>query len=151
MNEPLDTAPIQQRLRDQVPGLTGEIAGAVEYAAVKGIRDYRHGSAYVVLAAERNPDSPDSPAGDRRRGKAKAICTFGVITASRHARGRTGDEALQEARPLIGAVRTALLGWTPGTPLQPIAWVQGDVMEYDADTLLWIDVFTTTHYLGGNA
>jgi hypothetical protein len=151
MNEPLDTTPIQQRLRDQVPGLIGGVGGAAEYGAVKSIRDYRPGSAYVVLAAERNPNSPDSPEGNRRRGVNQALCTFGVITVSRNARGRTGDEVMQEMRPLIGAVRTALIGWTPGKPIQPITWLQGDVMEYDANTLLWIDVFTTTHYLGGTA
>ncbi len=150
MNEPLDTSLIEQRLRDQVTALQC-VEGAAEYAAVKSIRNFRAGSAYVVLATERNPNNPNSPEGARSRGKTQAICPFGVIAAARNYRGRSGAEAMLDASPLIGAVRTALIGWIPEKPLQPIAWLQGDVMEYDASTLLWIDVFTTTHYLGGTA
>ncbi|SIQ30897.1 phage tail terminator protein [Marinobacterium stanieri] len=150
MNEPFDTLPIETRLIEQVDALQC-VEGAAEYAAVKSIRDFRHGSAYVVLAKEMNPNDPNSPAGSRQRGRPQAVCTFGVITASRNYRSRSGADALRDARPLIGAVRTALIGWVPEKPLQPITWIQGDVMEYDANTLLWIDVFTTTHYLGGTA
>ncbi|WKE65071.1 hypothetical protein PVT67_15620 [Gallaecimonas kandeliae] len=149
MNEPFDVALVQQRLREQVAALTGGVCGGAEYAAVKSLRDFRHGSAYVVLASEINPNSPDSPAGARSRGVNQVLCTFGVITVARHQRGRTGEEALQEARPLIGAVRTALIGWVPEAPLRPVSWLKGDVMEYDANTLLWIDVFTTTHFITG--
>lgn len=148
MNEPFDTTLIEDRLSEQVEALQC-VEGAAEYAAVKSIRDFRDGSAYVVLAQEKSLQHPDSLAGDRRRGRPQALCTFGVITASRNYRGRTGAEALRDARPLIGAVRTALIGWIPEKPLQPVTWLQGDVMEYDDNTLLWIDVFTTTHYLGG--
>lgn len=150
MNEPLDTTLIEQRLREQVSALQC-VEGAAEYAAVKSVRDFRPGSAYVVLAQERNPNNPNTPEGARIRGKNQALCTFGVIIAARNYRGRTGAAAMQDASPLIGAVRTALIGWHPVKPFQPVAWLQGDVMEYDANTLLWIDVFTTTHYLGGTA
>ncbi|WP_051299239.1 phage tail terminator protein [Marinobacterium litorale] len=150
MSQPFDTTLVEQRLRDQVAGIDS-VEGAAEYAAVKDLRTIRPGTAYVVLAGEKAKDSPDSVAGDRRRGKRQALCTFGVIICGRNYRGRTGKTALQDISPLIGSVREALEGWVPVKPFQPIAWLQGDVMDYDQERLLWIDVFTTTHYIGGTA
>lgn len=150
MSAPLDTSLIENRLKDAVPELQ-MVEGMAEYATIKDLREFRPGSAYVVLAGERNPNSPDSAEGARSRGKSQALCTFGVVIVARNYRGRSGKEALQDVSPLVGKVRDALVGWSPVSPFKPIVWLSGDVMEYDNNTLLWLDVYTTTHFIGGNS
>lgn len=150
MFTPLDTSIIEQRLKDAVPDLN-TVAGAAEYAAVQDMRSFRPGSAYVVLAGEVNPEDPDAQPGRRQIGRSQALATFGVIIAVRNYSDRTGSRAVQEAMPLIGAVRDALIGWSDtNSGMRPIAWKQGDVLDYDKSTLLWIDVFTTQRFIGGN-
>ncbi|WP_420598637.1 phage tail terminator protein [Neptuniibacter sp.] len=147
---PLDTSLIEQRLRDAVPELK-KVEGAAEYAAVQDIRGFTPGSAYVVLAGEKNLEEPEAQPGLRRAARSEPLATFGVIIAVRNHSGRNGSEALKDAMPLIGAVRDALIGWTPGeNQMRPIAWVKGDVMDYDKSTLLWADVFTTKRFIGGS-
>jgi len=152
MNEPLDTAVIEQRLRNQVPELQ-LVGGGADYAAIKDLRGFRVGSAYVVLAQEKDSGGATSHPQRRPSGRQQVEATIGVIVAARNYRGKTGSEAMRDAAPLIGAVRTALLdNWIPGGQLtRPLEWKQGDVLDYDASTLLWIDVFTTTYFMGGNA
>ncbi|WP_445364397.1 hypothetical protein ACJJIQ_09050 [Microbulbifer sp. ANSA003] len=149
MNEPLDTAVIEQRLRDQVPALQ-QVGGAAEYAGIKDLKSFRPGSAYVVLANEEDVPESDSRSQRRPSGQQQVKATIGVIVAARNYRDKTGSEALQEAKPLIGAVRTALLSnWIPGGQLQrPLKWLRGDVLDHDRSTLLWIDVFSITYFMG---
>ncbi|PHR68502.1 hypothetical protein [Alcanivorax sp.] len=151
MSAPLDTTVIEQRLRDAVKDLQ-QVKGAAEFAAVTSLGSYRVPSAYVVLAREEGTDDPNGQPGRRPSGKQQAKVTFGVITAVRNYRDSTGAQAARDASPLIGQVREALMGWQPADrSMRPIGWLQGDVLDYDASVLLWIDVFTTTHFIGGNA
>lgn len=151
MSAPLDTTVIEQRLRDAVPDLQ-QVQGAADFAAVSSLRGFRVPSAFVVLAQEQGTEEPTEQRGRRPSGKQQAKVTFGVITAVRNYRDNRGDQAARDASPLIGKIRDALMGWQPDDQsMRPIGWLQGDVLDYDADTLLWIDVFTTTHFIGGNA
>lgn len=151
MSAPLDTTVIEQRLRDAVPDLQ-QVKGAAEFAGVSALGSYRVPSAYVVLAREEGTDETNSQPGRRPGGKQQAKVTFGVITAVRNYRDATGAQAAQDAAPIIGQIRDALMGWQPDDQsMRPIGWLQGDVLDYDASILLWIDVFTTTHFIGGNA
>lgn len=138
----LDTGLIEQRLREMVPTLES-VAGAADYAAVQDIRSFRPPCAFVVLAQEKG--STDLP-----RGVHQATATFGVITAARNYSSGSGSAAIDDARPLVKAIRTALVGWKPANrEFFACSWVQGDVLDYDANTLLWIDVFETTYYVNG--
>ena len=151
MSAPLDTTVIEQRLRDVVPDLH-QVKGAAEFAAVTSLGSYRVPSAYVVLAREEGMEEPTGQPARRPSGKQQAKVTFGVITAVRNYRDNTGAQAAKDASPLIGHIRKALMGWQPDDQsMRPIGWLQGDVLDYDANILLWIDVFTTTHFIGGNA
>ena len=151
MSAPLDTTVIEQRLRDVVPDLH-QVKGAAEFAAVTSLGSYRVPSAYVVLAREEGMEEPTGQPARRPSGKQQAKVTFGVITAVRNYRDNTGAQAAKDASPLIGQIRKALMGWQPDDQsMRPIGWLQGDVLDYDANILLWIDVFTTTHFIGGNA
>lgn len=150
MSQPLDTGLIEQRLRDVLPQFE-VIAGAADYAAVQELRGFRTPSAYVVTAQERDATEP-TQAQRRGSGRQHAETTFGVILALRNYRDARGAAVTDDARPLIGAVRDALMGWTPGAQImRPITWQQGDVLDYDANTLLWAEIFYTKHFIGGNA
>lgn len=150
MNEPLDTAIIEQRLRDQVPDLQS-VGGAADLGAITDIRGFRPGSAFVVLNEEVGIDDGRPSAQGRPSGRQAVAATIGVIVAARNYRDKTGVAAAADAGPLIGAIRTALLGdWIPGGQLQrPLKWVEGSVLKNDDSTLLWLDVFHTTYFMGG--
>lgn len=138
----LDTSLIEQRLREPAFGFE-TVCGAADYASVKSIADFRPGTAYVVLAGERNPAASQPQA----RFKTAAHATFGVIIAARNYRDQSGIAALQDVSTLVSNARTALLGWAPAG-CTPCIWQQGDVLDYDRSHLLWIDIYTTTHVLG---
>ncbi len=150
MSQPLDTTLIEDRLREVVSEFE-VVGGAADYAAVRELRGFRTPSAFVVAAQERGV--PESGASQTRRtGRQQAETTFGVILALRNYRDPHGQAVTSEARPLIGVVRSALMGWTPGERImRPVMWQQGDVLDYDMNTMLWAEVFTTTHFIGGNA
>ncbi|WP_339844301.1 hypothetical protein [uncultured Halopseudomonas sp.] len=140
---PLDMQPIIEHLRASVPALD-RVEGAAEYNQVKALSDFRIGTAYVVLANERNPVG----AAPQARRAASADSIFGVVLVARNYRDQSGAEALQDLGPLIGGVRQALVEWdAPG--MDAIRWLQGDAVDSDASRVLWIDVFTTTHVLRG--
>lgn len=151
MSAPLDTRVIEQRIRDEVASLQ-QVKGAAEFAAVSSLSSYRVPSAYVVLAREVGTEETSERPARRPSGKQEAKATFGVITAVRNYGDNTGAKAAEEANPIIGKIRDALMGWQPDDQsMRPIGWLQGDVLDYDASVLLWIDVFTTTHFIGGDA
>ncbi len=119
------------------------VEGAAEYAAVERLATFRPGALYVVLIREQNA-AGENP---QPRGKSVASVTFGVIAVAKNLRGRAGAEAMKDAKPIIGRLRQALLGWSP-PGCSPCKWLQGDVLDYDKTNLLWADVFSTTHVLG---
>lgn len=140
---PFDVELVIQRLRDLVPELH-LVEGAGAYAAIRSLADFRTPSAYVLLARERGDGEPP------KNGRQRVLATFGVVLAVRNYRGQVGHDAMIEASPLVGRVRDALIGWQPAaTGSRPCQWLQGDVLDYDASTLLWSDVFQTQHFIGG--
>ena len=144
MSAPLDPRLIIDRLVAQVPALQ-LVEGAAAYAAISSLRDFRTPSAYALLAREEDAD-PEGLAHGRQR----AIVKFGVVIAVGNYRDvRGGAETADELRPIVGAVREALMGWLP--PLagaRPIRWLQGDVLDYDASVLLWAEVYQTQQFIG---
>lgn len=142
-NTPLNTSLIEQRLRDAVPELE-DVQGSSAYAAVRSLTDFRPGTAFILLAAERNP----AGSGPQAQRRAVAHSTFGVIVAARNYRDQLGAAALDDIAKLVGLIRGALHGWS-ATGCSPCIWLQGDALDSDRDTVLWCDVYTTTHVLGG--
>lgn len=140
---PLDTSIIEARLKAEVPALD-TVAGMVEYSQLKDLSSFRPGSAYVLLASERNP-AVGIP---QPRKATPAQATFGVVLVAQNYRDQLGKAALDDIRSIVGAVREALNGWMP-EGWTPIVWLQGDAAQSDASRAVWIDVFTTTHVLRG--
>lgn len=141
--EPFDTGLIVQHLRASVPQLHA-VGGAADYAAVQELRGFRTPSAYVVFAEEANTGKVPASAG---------VCvlecevSFGVVLALRHYQEARGEQLQQEARALIGQVRTALIGHkSPQQGARVVGWQSGKVLDYDAGVLLFADLYRL-HYL----
>lgn len=138
------------RLLAQVPDLR-RVRGAADYAAVTSLQDFQPPEAFVVPARERGAPN----AGSSRQA---VQAYFGVVVVVRNYKEQRGKPSLDDATPLIGRTRDALIGWIPadaaGNTLRGgrgCQWVQGDVMDYDASTLLWSDVYQTQHFIGSTS
>jgi len=139
---PFDTGAIVARLRAQVPELH-LVGGAADYAAVKELAAFRTPSAYVVFAEETNTGKMPTGA---FACALECQASFGVVLALRHWREQLGEQLHQDARRLVGAVRSALVGHRP-PGARVVGWQSGKVLDYDAGVLLWADVYQVLHML----
>ena len=140
--EPFDTGLIVKLLEAQVKDLQF-VGGAADYAAVKELRSFRTPSGYVVFADDENTGSvPDSQFVLSQ----EALVKFGVVLALRNYAGQRGDQMADEARKLIGKVRSALIGHKPCKGARVVGWVSGKVLDYDASVLLFADLYRV-HYV----
>jgi hypothetical protein len=146
-SDPFDIDLVIARIKAQVPTFRN-VRGSADYASIKQFSDFAPPEAFVLLARERGGESP----GNSRQAVRVA---FGVVIVARNYREQRGKPALDSARPLIGQVRDALIGWIPQDASsnkvsggRGCQWSQGDVMDYDSATLLWSDIFTTQHFIG---
>jgi len=146
-SEPFDIDLVIERLRDQVPSLD-EVAGAAELEGIQDLRSFRTPSAYVVLVQETAEPRRTGAPGATGRQMTKAL--FGVAVAVRNYSDSKGKGAADDLRPVLGAIRDALIGWVPpGLPgARDCQLLQGKVIDYNSDTLLWTDIYETQHALG---
>lgn len=140
---------VQQLVDGAGKPLLQQVRGVADYAAIDKFSDFRPPESFVVLARERGKETT---AGSTQQ---FVEAYFGVVTAVRNYRDQRGKPALDDVSPIIGRIRQQLIGWVPQTAEgvqlkggRPCIWVQGDVMDYDASTLLWSDVFKTQHLIG---
>lgn len=146
---PFDHNLIIERLRQRLPaGYT--LGGAADLAAITALRDFRPPHVFVVLAQEtpvaRQGGAPGAAA------RQVAIVHFGVTLAVRNFRDNRGAAAGDDLNTRLGIVRDALIGWTPPVPLgRDCQLVQGKVLDYDANTLVWADLYQTQHAIGRTA
>lgn len=151
---PFDVTPIIERLTASVSTLQ-QVRGAADYAAITALRDFRAPEAFVLVTNERaepqitNRVSTGASAG-AGQARQKASVEIGVVLAVRNYRYQRGANAVNDAMPIIGAVRDALIGWLPAnvSGARPLSWSRGYVLDYDAGTLLWADTFATQHFIG---
>lgn len=140
---PFSAALVMARLREQVTDLRS-VEGIAAYSAVRNLSEFQPDGAHVLLVRERHNGEPP------KAGRQAAIVTFGVIIAVRNFRDPSGAESIDDISPLIGQVRAALMGWIPPVAGgRPCKWSEGDVLQYDQQTLLWADVYETQHFIGG--
>lgn len=135
------------RLKDQVPELQS-IGGAADLAAITAVRDFRTPSAFVILAVETPiPRQSGAPGAATRQ---MVQVSFGVVVAVRNYRDNKGASAADDLNPVLGKVRDALLGWVPPglTGARDCQLVQGQVVDYDTNTMVWTDVYSTQHSIG---
>lgn len=147
---PFDIDLVIERIRS---GLTEselrQVRGAADYASITKLQDFAPPEAFVLLARERGTSTG--------QGRQPAEVYIGVVIAARNYRAQRGKPAMDEARPLIGKLRDHLIGWTPVNAdgsfipgARPMQWVQGDMLDYSAATVLWSEVFKTQHFIGSN-
>jgi len=147
---PFDVNLVAARIKDQVDALI-LVGNAADYAAVRSLADFRPPCAFVVLATERGDQSAtgSSSPGTQSAMRQRTVAQFGVVVAARNYRAGTGAAAADDLRPLLAAVRAAVVGWTPETPGgRPCQFLRGDLTSYDGATALWTDVFQTQHFIG---
>ncbi len=138
---PLNTEIIEQRLRDEIPQLE-HVGGAADYAAIETMRNFRTPSVFVAPSKEKAIDG-------QARHVYQAHSTFGIIIAVNNRRADKGQSTLSDARPIIEAVRKALIRWMPeDRAFRECVWLEGEVLDYDKSVLLWADVFKTNFILG---
>lgn len=146
---PFDAAIVIKRLDDlrQADQLgLQQIRGAADYAAITGLRDFRPPESFVVTLSEAGAKGASASPGRTRQ---VAAVQFSVVTAVRNLRYQRGEPALKDAGPLLGQIRDCLIGWIP--PLRGARgcqWERGSLVDYDAGTLLWADIFSTQHFIG---
>lgn len=139
---PFDTQIVRKHLEEQVPELQ-TVGSAADYARIQQLSGFRTPSAYVVLLKEKSQN-------DAERQTHKVNVTFGVIIAARNYSDSTGAAAAQDANPLIGKVRKALIGFRPGERSKGVTaclWDSGELEDYDNNVLLWGDIFTTSYFI----
>lgn len=144
---PFDIQLVIDRLKDQVLVLQ-RVEGAAELGSVKDLRDFRTPSAYVLLAQETPiPRQPGHPGGASRQ---MATVHFGITLAVRNYSDNKGMAAADDLRAVLGAVRDALIGWVPPglAGARDCQLIQGKVLDYDANALVWADIYQTQHALG---
>ncbi|MCL1960671.1 MAG: hypothetical protein FWG56_02555 [Desulfovibrionaceae bacterium] len=141
---PFDTSLVVYRLRAAVPALQA-VGGAADYAAVQNLRDFRAPSAYVIFAEETNTGKVPDSAGVCAQ---EARVEFGVVLALRNWREQRGEQMQGQARDLIAQARGALIGHQPGHKgVRVIGWKAGRVLDYDANVLLFADVYQLHHVM----
>ena len=144
---PFDHNLVIARLKDKVPELQ-EVGGAADLAVMQKLRDFRTPSAYVILAVETPiPRQSGAPGAVTRQ---MVPVNFGVVVAVRNYRDNKGQAAADDLRPVLGRVREALIGWVPPdlAGARDCQLVQGKVIDYDTDTLVWTDIYQTQHSIG---
>lgn len=141
---PFDTGLIVERLKALSPQPFSQIGTVVEYSKITDLTGFSTPSAYVLMGSEKG-------SADAQRRMQVAECLVGVVTVVRnYAPG--ADGLTHEIHPLIATIRDALIGWLPERRCTtPVQWVQGDILDFDAGTLVWMDVFRVRHMIGGNA
>lgn len=140
MSRPFSPALVIERLKASLT--TCKLVGtAANYAAVKGLRDFPVPSVFVL-----RPRESGEPHGG---GRQRAEVLVGIAIVGRNYRDGAGAAATDDLDVLIGQVRDALMGWTPAVPgARPFQWAQGDLLDYDDSTAVWMEVFQTQHFIG---
>lgn len=146
--KPFPVQLVIDRLTATIPrDVLEQVNSAAQYAGIEKLSDFRPLSAYVLLANERWDGEPP------KNGRQRMIVNFAVVTAVKNYRDiRKGVESAQELDPLIERTRQQLIGWKPALDgSRECALIDGNVLDFDANVLLWIDVYQTQHFIGGGA
>lgn len=141
---PFDLQLIINRLTPLSAGKPFNVIGSViEYNRITDLSGFTTPALYVVPASEVGKPNQGT-------GRQRADVLFGVIIVAQNYQYSTTSPLLHEINPLVGLVREQLMGWTPAVSgARGIEWVRGDVLEYNASALVWLETFQTAHHIGG--
>lgn len=129
-------AEVQARLEDQVAAFKG-IDDAAGFAQVSA-KPASSPMAFVVPVADQAGPNRTAPIVSQ-----ELIERFGVVIATSNRRERHGGAAARDIESLVGAVRTALVGWSPDAGHDPVEYAAGRMMQADQGFVWWLCEFTT--------
>lgn len=69
---------------------------------------------------------------------------FGIVQCVRNVRDAAGAGAAGDAKSVRRHVLDQLLDWAPGDAFDPLQFVRGRLLDFDAGILWWQDDFVTT-------
>ncbi len=73
---------------------------------------------------------------------------FAVITVTRFANSKTGEQQADEVELKSEAVVAALLGWSPdASRVQPLSYAGGTPLDGGDDVAIWADEFETSYLI----
>lgn len=120
------------------PTLLRQVGGAVEYgAALAGSPPAP--CIFVLVAGE--DGATDSP---NTSGIQPVTRRYGVVQCVRNVRDAAGAAASGDLRAVRAWVLGQLLEWAPHEACDPLQFVRGRLLDFDAGTLWWQDDFVTT-------
>lgn len=133
---------VRERLRGaEVPGVK-QVRGAVQLNAALALLQF-DADAYV-LQRNKTP-APNSLVNAVQQ---RLTVRLAVLTVTRYANSRTGEEQADEIEIKSDAVVAALLGWSPdATRLQPLTYAGGAPLDGGDDVALWVDEFETSYLI----
>jgi hypothetical protein len=138
---PFDVVPVIERIREQCPQFR-KVEGAAELASIDKQGNEVVPAAYVVLAQEQ----PRAKTGGTLRVIQDVVVSFAVILVIRQYRvADLGTAASNAFRPLIAAVREAVVGWRPDAYHAATELGEGRLLRYSDTTLTWNQVFRTSY------
>lgn len=120
------------------PTLLRQVGGAVEYgAALAGALPAP--CVFVIVPGEDGQaDSPNT------HGIQPITRRYGIVQCVRNVRDAAGASASADLRAVRAWVLGQLLEWAPHEAADPLQFVRGRLLDFDAGTLWWQDDFVTT-------
>jgi hypothetical protein len=127
---------IEDRIRDQVPGLR-EVKGAASYLALEeGV--LLDDSAYVVKLI-RKPSENQTCGGFASQNVQE---TYAVFVSAKNVRTVTGADAADQAETRCAQIQAALLGWQPIAGADILTYAGGQLVDERAKIFIWRELYT---------
>ena len=136
----MNLAAIITRLDTQVTALK-KVGGAAEVeAALKALS-----AAPAAFVIEQTDEAGENNlAGDVHQRVDVDLLVLLAVPNAKDSRGEAGQTDLETLR---AATRTALLGWSPTSDIEPLTYKGGQLFRFDPGLIWWLDAWRTAHYI----
>ncbi|WP_443700641.1 phage tail terminator protein [Pseudomonas sp.] len=132
------------QLRQYCPGLSGRVAGGIDFEAVANSAKLNHPSAYVIAAADKAGDN------DIDTGVRQAISDYFDVVLVMDSRDERGQEAVDLLHTFRAEIWRALIGWKPGPEYDLIEYEGGDLISINRSRTIYRFTFSSGFQLGRN-
>ena len=127
---------IEQRLREQIPAFR-EVAGAADLSNILQGR-INDSSCYVF--EERRMAAENAMANIIRQ---RISQQFACVVVVRNVRDARGGDAQDVSAELQQSIQTALLGWEPGSTIEPLEYAGGSLVSFANGFFIWKESYKT--------
>lgn len=126
---------IRDRLKSEITDFK-EVRGALDFSAIK--KDLvKFPAAFVFLQADSASANKIAVGGHRQQ----VTHDVAVVLVIKSANDRSGEKASDELEELRSAVRTALVGWEPGSGFDPLSLKRGRLLGFSKGVAFWQDTY----------